>query len=132
MKPEMFLKPAPVLLVILQKVVLVLHLPNLNINTKVWTLLQMQIQKEMQKIPVYFMYLFFLYDVFSLCTIHCTLQEKTCLKTPNHKLAHGRVFLNVFAHILWFSSLHRVCTKIMTREKVFRTNWNVDKGHRNL
>ena len=131
MKPEMFLKPAPMLLVILQKVVLVLHLPNLNINTKVWTLLQMQIQKEMQKIPVYLMYLFF-DDVFFLCTLHCTLQEKTCLKTPNHELAHERVFLNVFAHILWFSSLHRVCTKIMTREKAFRTNWNVDEGHRNL
>ena len=131
MKPEMFLKPAPMLLVILQKVVLVLHLPNLNINTKVWTLLQMQIQKEMQK-NTCLLHVFIFWWCFFLCTIHCTLQEKTCLKTPNHKLAHGRVFLNVFAHILWFSSLHRVCTKIMTREKVFRTNWNVDEGHRNL
>ena len=131
MKPEMFLKPAPVLLVILQKVVLVLHLPNLNINTKVWTLLQMQIQKEMQK-NTCLLHVFIFWWCFFLCTIHCTFQEKTCLKTPNHELAHERVFLNVFAHILWFSSLHRVCTKIMTREKVFRTNWNVDKGHRNL
>ena len=122
MKPEMFLKPAPVLLVILQKVVLVLHLPNLNMNTKVWNLLQIQIQKQTQNITCVLYVFIYLFDVFSFALSIALLKRTRVWKLPIHKLAHWRVFLNVSAHILWFSSLQRICTKNDDKRESFKVN----------